>query len=273
MSSTQSPFPKIGDDLASAHEKPETEQTRSPSYRLAIEDIDFLMRDELRPMRLQLELLKPELGLMDAGVNSTAVLFGGARIPSPEEHENPDGSHPPGLRKLAPYYAEARKFAYMITKANLELGGKEMVVCTGGGPGVMEAGCRGALDAGGRSVTFNIVLPMEQAPNIYATPELCFNFHYFAIRKMHFLMRARVMAAFPGGFGTLDELFEALTLIQTGRMRPLPFLLFGGEFWREIINWDALVKAGTISAEDIKLFHIVESAEEGFGLIEHLFEE
>ncbi len=261
-------FPNINTDLTRAKEVPDTPQTRSPTYQLAIEDYDFLTRDELRPVRLQLELLKAEMGLEDANVRSTAVLFGGARIPSPEKYDQAK----PGLQKLAPYYEEARKFADMITKESLKTGNRELVVCTGGGPGVMEAGCRGALDAGGRSVTLNIVLPHEQAPNEYATPELCYNFHYFAIRKMHFLMRAKVMAAFPGGFGTLDELFETLTLVQTGRMNPLPILLFGKEFWSSIVNWNAIQEAGTISPDDLDLFHFVDSAEEGFEFVKPVFE-
>jgi len=156
-----------------------------------------------------------------------------------------------------------------MTRKSMERGGKEDVIATGGGPGVMEAGNRGAADAGGKSIGLNIVLPHEQAPNEYVTPELCFNFHYFAIRKMHFLMRASAVCVFPGGFGTLDETFEALTLIQTGRMARVPFLLFGEEFWRGIINWDVLADAGTISADDLKLFQFVETAEEAVAALEN----
>ena len=144
----------------------------------------------------------------------------------------------------------------------METGGHEEVIVTGGGPGVMEAGNRGAVDAGGRSIGLNIVLPHEQAPNEYVTPELCFNFHYFAIRKMHFLLRAKAICVFPGGFGTMDELFESLTLIQTGRMEKVPFLLFGEEFWRDVVNWEALKKAGTISPQDLDLFKFVETSEQ-----------
>ena len=143
------------------------------------------------------------------------------------------------------------------------------MIVTGGGPGVMEAGNRGAQDAGGRSIGLNIVLPHEQAPNLYVTPELCYNFHYFAIRKMHFLMRAKAVTVFPGGFGTLDETFEALTLIQTGRMERVPFLLFGEKFWRSIINWETLADAGTIAAEDLELFQFVETAEEAIEAIDN----
>ena len=261
-------FPDIEQDIKQAQQVPDTAQTRSPTYSLAINDIDFLSRDELRPLRLQLEMLKPEMILAEEGIESTCVLFGGARI---RDFDQITDSTPEGIKKLAPFYQEARKFADMVTRESLKTGGKDMVVCTGGGPGVMEAGCRGAQDAGGRSVTLNIVLPHEQAPNLYATPELCFNFHYFAIRKMHFLMRAKVLCAFPGGFGTLDELFEALTLIQTERAHDMPILLFGKEFWNSIINWEALKDAGTISPEDIELFEIVDTAEEGFARIQDVF--
>ena len=174
------------------------------------------------------------------------------------------------LADLSKYYDEAREFARIMTAKSMESYGRENVVVTGGGPGVMEAGNRGAVDAGGASIGFglNIVLPHEQAPNEYVTPELCFNFHYFAIRRMHFLMRAKAICVFPGGFGTLDELFEALTLIQTGRMEPIPFLLFGRDFWEKIINWDALADAGTISANDLNLFKFVETADEAMTAIE-----
>jgi len=197
---------------------------------------------------------------MDAeGVDSTIVLFGGARIPEPSKK---DKARTKTLADLSKYYEEARKFAQLMTERSMKSGGRENVIVTGGGPGVMEAGNRGAVDAGGRAIGLNIVLPHEQAPNEYVTPELCYNFHYFAIRKMHFLMRAAAITVFPGGFGTLDETFEALTLIQTGRMERVPFLLFGRSFWDSIINWDALSEAGTISAEDLDLFRFVETAEE-----------
>ena len=260
------PFRDSHQDIETAHGVPDTAQTRSPAYRLAFDDDDFLCRPELRPVRLQLELLKPELALDEAQIDSTIVLFGGARIPEPAKK---DGARTPTLAALSEHYAEARTFARLMTERSLESGGRENVIVTGGGPGVMEAGNRGAADAGGRSVGLNIVLPHEQAPNEYVTPELCFNFHYFAIRKMHFLMRARAVCVFPGGFGTLDEMFESLTLIQTGRMRQVPFLLFGEEFWRQIINWDGLAEAGTISQEDLKLFRFVETAEDAIAAIEN----
>ena len=250
-------------DLEAERHVPDTPQTRAPAYQLAFADDEFLTRRELRPVRLQLELLKPELMMEEAGVDSTVVLFGGARIPEREEDGRTET-----LGNMARYYDEARAFARVVTERSMMSGGREMVVVTGGGPGVMEAGNRGAQDAGGRSMGLSIVLPHEQAPNGYVTPELCFNFHYFAIRKMHFLMRARAIAVFPGGFGTMDEMFEALTLIQTGRMRQVPVLLFGREFWEKVINFEALAESGTISADDLTLFRFVDTAEQALAAID-----
>ena len=255
------PLADAHSDRESANQVPDTPQTRAPSYRLAFADEDFLCRPELRPVRLQLELLKPELAMDEHEIESTVVLFGGARIPEPSKK---DTARTESLAELSRFYDETRKFAQLVTKAS---DGKKNVIVTGGGPGVMEAGNRGAMEAGGRSIGLNIVLPHEQAPNEYVTPDLCFNFHYFAIRKMHFLMRANAICVFPGGFGTLDELFESLTLIQTGRMQRVPFLLFGRDFWQKIINWDALSEAGTISAEDLDLFQFVETAEEAVDVL------
>jgi len=250
------------EDREAASHIPDTPQTRSRAYALAFADDAFMCREELRPMRLQLELLKPELGLDEEGVKSTVVMFGGARIVEPSKKAE---ARTKTLADLSVFYDEAREFARLMTLKGSD--GENMIV-TGGGPGVMEAGNRGALDAGGRSIGLNIVLPFEQAPNEYVTPELCYNFHYFAIRKMHFLMRAKAITVFPGGFGTLDELFEALTLIQTGRMERVPFLLFGRAFWEKIINWDALADAGTIAADDLDLFRFVDTAAEAVELIE-----
>ncbi|NBV62496.1 MAG: LOG family protein, partial [Rhodobacteraceae bacterium] len=222
MTDRRSPFRDAQADRSSASGVPDTPQTRAPAYRLAFADDDFLCDEALHPVRLQLELLKPQMYLDAYGVTSTVVLFGGARIPSPE---TADQASTATLAGLAGYYHQAQILAEKITKASMAKGGHENIICTGGGPGVMEAGNRGAALAGGVSIGLNIVLPHEQAPNEYVTPDLCFNFHYFAIRKMHFLMRANAICVFPGGFGTLDELFESLTLIQTGRMRRVPFLL------------------------------------------------
>jgi len=255
------PFRDSRQDIETARDIPDTAQTRAPSYKLAFADEAFMEREELRPVRLQLELLKPQLLMDEYGVESTVVLFGGARIPEPEKKAQ---AKTPYLAELSRYYDEARRFARMVTERSLAMGGKRDIVVTGGGPGVMEAGNRGAHEAGGISIGLNIVLPHEQAPNAYVTPDLCFNFHYFAIRKMHFLMRANAICVFPGGFGTLDEMFESLTLIQTGRMKPVPFLLFGRAFWERIINWQALADAGTIGPDDLKLITYVETAEEAF---------
>ena len=259
------PFRHAGQDLESTRHVPDTPQARSPAYRLAFDDPDFLLRDELRPVRLQLELLKPELDLDARGIQSTVVLFGGARIPSPGAR---DGARTSALRDMSGYYEEARRFARMITERSVATDCTENVIVTGGGPGVMEAGNRGASEAGGCSIGLNIVLPHEQVPNAFVTPDLCFNFHYFGIRKMHFLLRAKAIAVFPGGFGTLDELFESLTLIQTGRMEQVPVLLFGEAFWREVVNWEALAGAGTISRKDLELFRFVETAEDALAAID-----
>ncbi|MDP5218424.1 TIGR00730 family Rossman fold protein [Ruegeria sp. 2205SS24-7] len=261
-----SPFRDAHTDRSTASEVPDTPQTRSPSYRLAFADDDFLCRDELRPVRLQLELLKPQLMLDEHGITSTIVMFGGARIPEPAQKHK---ARTQTLADLSEFYDEAREFARLMTEKSKRSGCRENVIVTGGGPGVMEAGNRGAEDAGGCSIGLNIVLPHEQAPNLHVTPELAFNFHYFAIRKMHFLMRARAITIFPGGFGTMDELFEALTLIQTGRMDRVPFLLFGRAFWEKVINWEALADAGTISDEDLDLFRFVDTAQEAMELIDN----
>lgn len=254
------------EDRLAAEGLPSSAQTESAAYRLAFADEDFLCRDELRPVRLQLELLKPELLLEERGIESTVVLFGGARIPSPA---NKAAARTQTLADLSVHYEEAREFARLMTQKSLETGCREFVVTTGGGPGVMEAGNLGAKEAGGVSIGLSIVLPHEQMPNAHVTPDLSFNFHYFAIRKMHFLMRARAICVFPGGFGTLDEMFEALTLIQTGRMQRIPFLLFGRAFWERIIDWDALADAGTISDQDLDLFRFVDSAAEAVSLIDN----
>ena len=253
------------EDARASHRIPDTPQSRSPAYRLAFLDEDFMMRDELRPVRLQMELLKPQLILDEHGINSTVVIFGGARIPSPERKET---ARTPALAELSHFYEEARKFAQIMTERSLQTYGHDFVVCTGGGPGVMEAGNLGAHQAGGHSVGLNILLPHEQAPNAYVTPELSFNFHYFALRKMHFLMRARAVTVFPGGFGTLDEMFETLTLIQTRRMRRIPLILFGRGFWENVVNWKLLAEQGTIAEDDLKLISFVDTAEEAVAIID-----
>ena len=253
-------------DVEKSRKIPLTPQTRSPAYRLAFDDKDFLTREELRPVRLQLELLKPEMLLREHGIRSTIVLFGGARIPEPGKKAwaGKTAQQKRNLEANSRYYEEARQFARLVSQYAATTNFSEMIVVTGGGPGVMEAGNRGAHDVGAPSIGLNIVLPHEQAPNEFVTPGLCFNFHYFAIRKMHFLMRAKAVAVFPGGFGTLDELFESLTLIQTKRMEPIPLILFGREFWSKVIDFQVLVDEGTISPEDFELIHQVDTAVEGW---------
>ena len=254
-------LPSAGEDLARARLESDTPQTRSPSYRLAFADLDFLLRDELRPVRLQLELLKPEMLLSEHRIDSTVVVFGSARIPAPETAGS--RSRKPGC-VLDPEraYAAAREFARLVSRAGQKHGpARRFVIVTGGGPGVMEAANRGAHDVGGESIGLNIVLPHEQAPNLYITPELCFRFHYFAIRKLHFMLRARALVCFPGGYGTLDELFEALNLIQTGKAQSMPILLFDERYWRRIVNFEAMAEEGVIAPKDLDLFRYVESAE------------
>lgn len=261
-------------DRKRAAEVPSTPQSESPSYRLAYVDDDFMMREELRPVRLQLELLKVEMMLAERGIKSTIVMFGGARIPAPGQDAwaARNETQRANLTAASVYYEEARKFARLCAEFGERHGHREYVVTTGGGPGVMEAGNRGAAEIGAPTIGLNIVLPHEQAPNPYVTPELSFNFHYFAIRKMHFLMRAKAIVIFPGGFGTLDEFFEAITLIQTKRMAPIPLILFGEQFWRRIVNFEALAEFGTIAPEDLDLLHFVETADEAWQIIAEHYE-
>jgi len=260
-------------DREEAKVVPDTPQTRSPAYKLAFDDAEFLCRPETRPIRLQLELLKTEMMLEEAGIVSTTVLFGGARIAEPgkDPWAAKNEVQRKSLKASSKYYTEARKYAQLSSQASKKTGFSEYVVVTGGGPGVMEAGSRGALDVGAPNIALNIVLPHEQAPNEYVTPEFSFNFHYFAIRKMHFLMRASSVAVFPGGFGTLDEFFETLTLIQTGRMERVPVLLFGKNFWERVINLEALAEEGTISPDDTELFTVVDTAEEGWQVVSDFY--
>lgn len=279
----KSPFRSALQDAKSARLHIDSPQCKSSSYNLAYQDIDFLLRDEVRPVRLQLELLKPELILQEQHIESTVVIFGSARIPDPETAEaqlvsaqaeyRKNKEDPVLARRVetsrkalenSKYYEEARKLGNQISRNSAK---DRLVVVTGGGQGIMEAANRGAHEAGIPSIGMNIVLPYEQAPNPYITPDLSFQFHYFAIRKMHLLMRAKGLVAFPGGFGTLDELFETLTLIQTRKVNPIPVLLFGKAFWQRIVNFDALVEEGTISSRDLELFAYVETAEEAWEII------
>jgi uncharacterized protein (TIGR00730 family) len=267
------PLPHSDEDLERAKAVPDTPQTRAPAYRLAWDDEEFMTRRELRAVRLQLELLKPEMMLAERGIRSTVVLFGGARIPEPggDAWAAKNETQKKNLIANAKYYEEARQFARLCSEESAKTYYREYVVVTGGGPGVMEAGNRGAADVGAPSIGLNIVLPHEQAPNEYVTPELCFNFHYFAIRKMHFIMRAKVVAAFPGGFGTMDELFETLTLIQTGRMERVPVILFGKEFWKNAVNIEYLAEQGTISPGDENIIDFVDTAEEAWQIVKDFY--
>jgi uncharacterized protein (TIGR00730 family) len=262
----------------SAKSPTDTPQTRHPAYRLAFQDKDFLLREELRPVRFQLELLKPEMLLEEAGVGSTLVMYGSARIPAPEDAEALVEASNSGtefeqkvarnLAAKAKYYDEAYKLARLVSeKSIIEDGQRQFVVCSGGGPSIMEAANKGASDAGAESIGLNIILPHEQAPNRYVTPYLALNFHYFALRKMHFLLRAKAVAVFPGGFGTFDEFFELLTLIQTGKMKPMPILLFGKEFWTRVVDFEGLAEEGTISPRDLELITWCETAVEAWGHI------
>jgi uncharacterized protein (TIGR00730 family) len=247
------------------------------AYRLAFTDTSFLLRDELRPVRIQLELLKPELIQQEMGIESTIVVFGSARVAAPdvaaELLEKAEAANDEALLKrarnlvaMSRYYDEARRFAAIVTQRS-RAHESPIYVVTGGGPGIMEAGNRGAFEVGGKSIGLNIVLPHEQSPNPYITPELCFQFHYFALRKMHFLMRSIGLVCFPGGFGTLDELFEVLTLVQTGKIRRRPILLVGREFWMRLINFDLLIETGMINPADVGLFSFVETAEEAWDVL------
>ena len=277
-------FYRAGEESRFADEAPErTPQTEHPAYKLAFRDHDFLLRDELRPVRFQLELLKPEMLLDEARVGSTLVMYGSARIPSSEEAQArieaaKDGDEyeqkvAASLAAKAKYYDEAYKLARLVSeKAIIEDGKRQFVVTTGGGPSIMEAGNRGASDAGSESIGLNIILPHEQAPNAYVTPYLSLNFHYFALRKMHFLLRAKAVAVFPGGFGTFDEFFELLTLIQTGKMKPIPIMLFGRDFWTRVVDFEAIAEEGTISKKDLDLFHWCETADEAWAHIAEFYE-
>ncbi|HEX9953604.1 MAG TPA: TIGR00730 family Rossman fold protein [Allosphingosinicella sp.] len=266
-------FPRAREEAEHANQPTPAPQTGDPAYRLAFQDMDFLLREDLRPVRFQLELLKPELLLDEAKIASTFVFYGSARIPEPEKAEALLAAAVTDRQKLiaerlkakSHYYNEAMALAKMCCRVDKDAEGwRHFVVCSGGGPSIMEAANRGAMEAGAESIGLNIVLPHEQMPNPYVTPSLSFQFHYFALRKMHFLLRARAVAVFPGGFGTFDEMFELLTLIQTGKVKPLPILLFGREFWDRVVNFEALVEEGVVSEKDLDLFQYVESADEAW---------
>ncbi len=259
---------------------------QSPSYRLAYKDADFLSGPQLRPARMELELLKPELAFEEQGVASTIVVFGGTRVAeraiaekkletakaqladTPEDpRRQREVARAERLLAKSHFYDVAREFGSLVSSTCQKDGKCDYVIVTGGGPGVMEAGNRGAYDVGAKSVGLNIKLPMEQSPNPYITPELCFQFHYFAVRKLHFLLRAKGLVVFPGGYGTLDELFDTLTLRQTGRMQDVPVIMFGREFWENVIDFQYLADEGTIDDRDLDLFNYAETAQEAWDII------
>lgn len=281
-------FPSAAEDVRYA----EPAHGEADAFRLAFNDAEFLLRDDLRAVRLQLEWLKPDLIQQELGIESSVVIFGGTRFPDPDQAaeillrakaalaEKPDDpalikqyQRAEAIRDNSRFYLEARNLAKTITQASLRQGGKKFVVVTGGGPGIMEAANRGAADAGGKSIALNIVLPHEQKPNAYVTPELCFQFHYFALRKMHFLKRARALVACPGGFGTLDELFETLTLVQTQKIKPLPVVLMGRQYWSKLINFEFLAEQGALDAADLNLFSMVDSADEAWSVLQRSWAE
>jgi len=275
-------FPRASQDAESATRAISTPQTESPAYKLAFQDMDFLLREDLRPIRFQLELLKPQLLIQEAKIASTFVMYGSARIPEPAKAQamldlaTDDQARAIAERLVAKsrYYDTARELARIASRLPRDENGmRHFVVCSGGGPSIMEAANRGAADVGAESIGLNIVLPHEQAPNPYVTPALSLQFHYFALRKMHFLLHARALAAFPGGFGTFDELFELLTLIQTGKIQPIPVLLFGREFWERVVNFDALVEEGVVSERDLGIFTYVETAEEAWDVVRTFYDE
>ena len=271
----------------------------SDAYRLAFADPEFLLRRETRGIRFQLEMLKPDLGQIEQGIDSTVVVFGSARFPSPETASASLEAAQANLAKISSgqvdvaalkdaqdalkvaerhgrnafFYDQARLFARLVATHSLPLPlAHQLFICTGGGPGIMEAANRGAHELGAPTVGLNIVLPHEQSGNAYITPSLNFKFHYFALRKMHFMMRAKALVAFPGGFGTLDELFEVVTLVQTGKAKALPIILFGSDYWKRLINFDVLVEEGTISPQDLELLHYVDEPQEAWNIIKRFYQ-
>ncbi len=264
---------------------------KSPAYRVAYRDPDFLNSGYARSIRLQAELMKPEITFRKNNIYSTIVVFGGTRIVEPKEAKakirrlETRLKKRPGDREVkkqlaiarrvlakSRFYDEAREFGRLVSTEGQQMDQHEFVIVTGGGPGIMEAANRGAFETDAKSIGLNITLPLEQQPNAFITPALCLHFHYFAIRKMHFMLRAKALVAFPGGYGTLDELFEALTLVQTGKVRPLPIILFGEEYWRRLIDFDYLVKEGTIDQEDVELFVFADTANDAWNYIKYFYE-
>ncbi len=251
--------------------------------RLAFADPEFLFRRETRGIRFQLELLKPDLGQSEQGIENTIVVFGSARLPNPEDAaqqlaEAQSGGETAQIARAqravhnARYYDAARRFAALVAQySERQRPSERIYICTGGGPGIMEAANRGAHESGALNVGLNIALPHEQHPNPFITPSLSFKFHYFALRKMHFMMRAKALLAFPGGFGTLDELFEVLTLVQTKKAKPLPIILFGSDYWERLIDFDVLVEEGMVTAQDLTLFHYSDDPQQAWELVRDFY--
>ncbi len=249
------------------------------SNRLAFADPEFLLRRETRGIRFQLEMLKPDLAQQEQGIEHTVVVFGSARFQSQEKAQKTleaainagvaiDIKRAEALVRNAHFYEQARAFGHLIAQYSADKHNpNKLFICTGGGPGIMEAANRGASEAGGISVGLNIALPHEQTPNPYITPELSFKFHYFALRKMHFMMRAKALVAFPGGFGTMDELFETLTLVQCKKAKPVPIVLFGTEYWKKVFHPENMLEEGVIAEEDLDLFHYVDTVEDAWEVI------
>jgi len=268
----------------------------SPSYEIAYEDLNFIRSDAARAVRIQLEMDKPEWFMRHAGVRSTIIVFGSARFVSPNrarrhlEEANQRFAADPKCEKAkdavtkakrevetSVYYEQAREFARIVSAETMAKyppdyqGPFDYVICTGGGPGIMEAANRGAHDAGAMSIGLNIKLPYEQRPNPYMSPHLCFQFHYFNVRKLHFMLRAKALVCCPGGFGTFDELFEGLTLRQTERMQLIPIVLLGTEFWKKCVNFGYLVETGVINRDDLELFHFTDSPQEAWNMIKAFY--
>ena len=271
---------KLADALADLLHHPADDTVLHPNaYRLAFADPEFLLRRDTRGIRIQLEMLKPDLDQSEQGIDNTIVVFGSARFPSPETAntamEAAQASGDAAAIQLAErhlrnafFYDQARLFARLVAAySNDQTHSAKLYICTGGGPGIMEAANRGAHELGAPTVGLNIALPHEQSANPYVTPALSFKFHYFAIRKMHFMMRAKALVAFPGGFGTLDELFEVITLVQTRKSQPVPIVLFGSDYWKRLLNIEVMIEEGVISPEDVKLFHYVDTPQNAWDVI------
>ena len=276
----------LADGWAELHDHAHNGQALEPhSNRLAFADPEFMFRRETRGIRMQLELLKPDLAQIAQGIEHTIVVYGSARFVDAEQAAQQlatarESGNPQSIAlaeravRNAQRYEQAREFARLVSTDSLQRPAKDrMYICTGGGPGIMEAANRGAHDVGAPTIGLNIGLPHEQHGNRFISPELSFKFHYFALRKMHFLMRAKALVAFPGGFGTMDELFEVLTLVQTRKTKPVPVILFGKEFWKRLLNFDLMIDEGTISPQDLQLFRYTDDPAEAWSMIQQFYQD